>query len=85
MLVFLISVPVHMSVMYYFAKPKLFFWLSAVHLTIILGLGWNLISLYGAMGAAITVLVGQVINFLIPVVWVLRETRKVSDIKAIPN
>ncbi|MBU0569762.1 oligosaccharide flippase family protein [Patescibacteria group bacterium] len=73
MLVFLISVPIHMSVFYYFSYPKLFFWLAIMHFAIIAGVGWNLISIYGAMGAAMTVLVGQIVNFLVPAVWVLRK------------
>lgn len=73
MLTFLISVPVHMAVFYYFSKPSLFVWLSLAHLLIVAGLGWSLISLYGAMGAALTVLVGQVFNFIVPLVWVLRK------------
>lgn len=75
MLIFLISVPFHQAVFYYFSYPKLFFWLSIVHLAIIAGLGWNLISIYGAMGAAVTVLAGQVINFIIPAVWVVKKIR----------
>jgi O-antigen/teichoic acid export membrane protein len=73
MLVFLISVPVHMAVFYYFSYPKLFFWLSLLHLGIISGLGWNLISIYGAIGASVTVLVGQIANFVIPAIWVFRK------------
>lgn len=73
MLVFLISVPVHMSIFYYFSYPKLFFWLSSVHLLIIAALGWKLISVYGVMGAAFTVLVGQIFNFVVPTYWVLRK------------
>lgn len=73
MLVFLISVPVHMTVFYYFSYPKLFFWISLGHLAIIAGLGWNLISIYGAIGAAVTVLIGSIFNFIIPAIWVLRK------------
>jgi O-antigen/teichoic acid export membrane protein len=76
MLIFLISVPIHMSIFYYFSYPKLFFWLALLHLTVIAGLGWNLISACGAIGAALTVLVGQVFNFIIPVVWVIRRIRR---------
>ena len=75
MLIFLISIPVHMSVFYYFSYPKLFFWLSIVHLIIISVLGWKLILLYGAIGAASTVLVGQFVNFVVPLIWVIRNIR----------
>lgn len=73
MLIFLIALPVHMAVFYYFSYPRLFVWLALGHL-IIIGLGgWYLIGLYGAMGAATTVLLGQLFNFLIPAVWVLKR------------
>lgn len=73
MLVFLISVPIHMSVFYYFSYPKLFFWVSLGHLLIIAIMGWNMVSSFGAMGAAFTVLVGQIFNFVVPAYWVLRK------------
>lgn len=76
MLVFLFSVPVHNAVFYYFSYPKLFFWLALGHLVIIAGLGWQLINLFGAMGAAITVLVGAVFNFVIPAVWLFTRIKK---------
>lgn len=73
MLIFLISVPIHMSVFYYFSYPKLFFWLSLGHLAIVGLLGWRLISIYGAVGAALAVLVGQTFDFVVPAIWVLRK------------
>lgn len=76
MLVFLFSVPVHNAVFYYFSYPKLFFWLALGHLLIIAGLGWELISIFGAMGAAITVLAGAIFNFIVPAVWVLRAVNR---------
>lgn len=76
MLIFLFSVPLHMAVIYYFSYPKLFFWVSLGHLAIIAGLGWVLISSFGAMGAAFTVLVGNIFNFVVPGAWVLLKIRK---------
>lgn len=74
-LVFLIAVPVHMAVFYYFSFPKLFFWLSLAHLILVSVLSWNFIPVYGPMGAAIAVLIGHVFNFIIPLVWVFRQIR----------
>src|SRR3990170_2423512 len=74
-LIFLISVPVHSAVFYYFSYPRLFFWLSLVHLMITVFGGWYLISLYGALGAAYIVAVGNIVNFLIPLLWVLKKLR----------
>jgi len=75
-LIFLISVPIHNSVFYYFSYPKLFFYLSIAHATLIGVVGWNLILSMGVMGAAITVLIGQLFNFIVPLIWVLRKIRK---------
>ena len=74
-LIFLISVPVHSAVFYYFSYPRLFFWLSLVHLMITVFGGWYLISLYGALGAAYIVAVGNIVNFLIPLLWVLKKLK----------
>ncbi len=75
-LVYLISVPVHMSIFYYFSYPKLFFYLSLGHLLIITLLGYALIQTYGVIGAAFAVLAGSIFNFVIPFVWVLRKIRR---------
>ena len=75
MLVFLISIPIHTSVFYYFGYPQLFIWISLGHLAIIAVVGWYLISLYGAAGAAVTVLIGTIFNFFVPLVWVLRRLK----------
>ena len=79
MLSFLISVPTHMAIIYYYSKPSFFLWLSILHFLIIAILGWFLTSKYGVVGAATTVLLGQVVNFVIPLLWVLR---KISQTKA---
>ncbi|MDD5147095.1 MAG: oligosaccharide flippase family protein [Candidatus Daviesbacteria bacterium] len=76
MLVFLISVPVHNSIIYYFGKPQVFVWVSIGHLLIIGFLGYLLVSNYGAVGAAVSVLVGMIFNFLIPLGWFLMKVRR---------
>lgn len=76
MLVFLISVPIHNSIIYYFGKPQVFVWVSIGHLLIVSLLGYWLISNYGVVGAAITVLVGTLFNFLVPLGWFLIKIRK---------
>ncbi|OGM18342.1 hypothetical protein A2686_03240 [Candidatus Woesebacteria bacterium RIFCSPHIGHO2_01_FULL_38_10] len=73
MLVLLISVPVHMAIIYYFSYPKFFFYLSITNMILVGFLGWNLISVNGTTGAAITVLLGQIFNFIVPLIWVLRK------------
>lgn len=76
MLIFLISLPIHASIIYYFAKPKVFVWASTGHLLIIGFLGYFLISTYGVIGAAVTVLIGMIFNFLAPLTWFLYKLKQ---------
>jgi O-antigen/teichoic acid export membrane protein len=76
MLIFLISVPVHMAIFYYFSKPSFFFWLSLGHLILITTLSYLLLNSLGVIGAAWAVLAGQFFSFIIPFVWVVREVYK---------
>jgi len=76
MLVFLISLPIHNSIIYYFAKPQVFVWVSFGHLLIIGILGYFLIQSYGLMGAAVSVLVGTIWNLVAPGIWLLIKIRK---------
>ncbi|MCL4416740.1 MAG: oligosaccharide flippase family protein [Actinobacteria bacterium] len=75
MLVFLISLPVHTSIIYYFSKPNVFVWVSICHLLIIGLLGYFLISNFGVIGAATTVLVGMIFNFLAPLAWFIYKLK----------
>jgi O-antigen/teichoic acid export membrane protein len=74
--IFLISIPVHTAVIYYFAYPRLFVWISTIHFLTILLLGLILIPNYGYMGAAYTVVVGNIVNFVIPGIWVINKFKK---------
>ncbi len=76
MLVFLFSVPVHSSVMFYFGRPDIFIWISIGHLFIIGGLGYFMISNFGVIGASLTVLTGTIFNFLYPLIWLLIKLRR---------
>lgn len=76
MLVFLISLPVHMAVYYYYGFPKLFFYIGLGHLMINLFLGWFMIERFGGMGAALTVFTGTLFGFLVPAFWVLGRMAK---------
>ncbi len=77
-LIFLISLPAHQAVFYYFAYPKLFVWVALGNLLIIAMLGWVLISTYGMVGAAVTVLIGNIFNLVVPGLWVLLRFSKQS-------
>lgn len=76
MLVFLFSIPVHHSVIFYFGRPDVFIWVSLGHLLIIGALGYLMISNYGIIGAAGTVLIGTTFNFLAPLIWLLIRLKK---------
>ena len=73
--IFLISVPAHTSIFYYFEYPKLFVFISFGNILITVGAGWYLISNYGFMGAAYAVLLGNIFNFIVPGLWVLAKFR----------
>ena len=76
MLIFLFSIPVHHSVIFYFGRPDVFIWVSVGHLLIIGGLGYLMISNFGVVGAAVTVLAGTTFNFLAPAGWLLLKIKK---------
>ncbi|MFC1649102.1 oligosaccharide flippase family protein [Patescibacteria group bacterium] len=75
MLIFLFSVPVHQSIFYYFAYPRIFLWLALINMIIVLIGGYYAINSFGIMGAATVVLTAQIVNFIIPLVYVLRKFR----------
>lgn len=75
-LIFLFSIPVHHSVIFYFGRPDVFIWVSIGHLIIISVLGYFMISNFGILGSAITVFFGMLFNFLYPLGWLLLKLRK---------
>lgn len=76
MLVFLISVPIHNSIIFYFGKPNIFVWVSIGHLLIIAILGYLAIVNFGVIGASITVLTGSIFNFIAPLIWFFKFVKK---------
>lgn len=74
--IFLISVPVHTSIFYYFSNPKVFVFVGLAQIVLVGGLGWYAISTYGYMGAAFTMLFGNIFNFVVPGIWVLNKFKK---------
>ena len=76
MLIFLFSVPVHNSVIFYYGRPDVFVWVSAGHLLIIGLLGYLLIPQLGILGTSLTVLVGTTFNFFAPLIWLLIKIKK---------
>ncbi len=80
MLIFLVSVPIHNSILYYFGRPKVFIYSSLSQVFINIFIGWILISNYGSMGAAYTVLISMLSSLLIPGVWFLKNYKKDKDL-----
>lgn len=76
MLVFLFSVPVHNTIIFYFGRPDVFIGVAIGHLILTGGLGYVLISNYGIVGASITVLIGTTFNLAYPLIWLLIKLRK---------
>lgn len=76
MLIFLVSTPIHSSIIYYFGNPKLFVWVNLGHLLFVALLGYLLISNFGVIGAATTVLLGMVFNLIIPLIWFMQKINK---------
>lgn len=71
--IFLLSVPAHMAVLYYFSKPKIFVYVTGIHLITTFVLGTYLIQSHGIVGASIAALVGTIFDFLIPLIWVVKK------------
>ena len=76
MVVFLISVPLHNTIIFYFGRSDIFVWVSFVHFLIIGIVGFFMITNYGVIGTALTVLIGMMANFLLPLGWFLYKIRK---------
>lgn len=74
--IFLLSVPIHMAVLYYFSHPKLFVYITLSRMLMTLVLGLILIPQYGAVGASITALIGNITDLLIPGIWVIIRLSK---------
>lgn len=74
-LLFLISVPAHQAVFYYFSQPQILVLSTLIQLLILALVGFYLIPIYGMMGAAWAVLGGTLINLIVPSIWVINRFR----------
>ena len=75
-IIFLVSLPAHQAVFYYFARPQLFVWITLIHIILMIFLGSYMITIMGLMGIALTVLIGNISNFIIPAIWVLLKFKQ---------
>lgn len=74
--IFLLALPIHTTVMYYFARSDIFVWVSLVHLLVVSFLGyWGVIT-YGYLGLAMVMLVGNIFNLIIPGVWLWNRFKR---------
>lgn len=72
-LIFLLALPSHQAILNYFSKPSFFVFLGFGQLIVTAVLGWYLISNWGILGGALTVLVVNIFNFLLPILWVVNQ------------
>lgn len=72
-LIFLLSIPSHQTIFYYFSSPKVFVLISTIILFILVASNLILIPAFGIVGAATSVLIGSIINFMIPTLYVIKK------------
>lgn len=75
-LVFLLALPSHQAIYYYFAKPSIMSNLAVIQLIIVAIGGWILISNLGIVGAGFTALLNNLVGFIVPFVWVVYQFKK---------
>ncbi len=75
-LIFLLSMPAHQVIFYYFSKPNFFIFTSIVQILIVSLLGWFLTLSLGITGMALSVLTGSIFNFVIPGIFVIYQFKK---------
>ncbi len=67
--VFLMTMPINDALLYYFSNSKFFVWLSIAGLLIAVLSGVFLIPQYGMIGAAYSVLIGNIFDLVVPAVY----------------
>ncbi|MDO8638496.1 MAG: oligosaccharide flippase family protein [Candidatus Daviesbacteria bacterium] len=72
-LIFLISLPAHQAIFYFFAQPKIFVGVTLINILTMIFVGLWLVPIYGPIGAAVTLLIGNLVNFILPTIWVIGQ------------
>lgn len=75
-LLFLIAIPSNQAILYFFEKPSIYCISILLQLVIVAFFGIALISRFGTYGAAFTILLENVFNFIFPGAYVLYQFRK---------
>lgn len=73
--IFLVSTPVHSTIIYHYSYPRFFVYVTAINAVIVFVGGYILLPMLGYSGMAISVLVGTVGNLIIPTVWLIRRMK----------
>lgn len=76
MLIYLIAVPVHTAIFYYYARPQVFIYVALGHLLLVYLLGIFLTQQFGIVGLTLAVVAGMVFNLLVPLFYVLNRIKK---------
>ena len=76
MSLFLGSSPIRDSLMYYFGRPRFFFWLGLASLIATVGLSLWLVPVWGIVGSAAVVLVIQIMSLVVSLAYYLYLSRR---------
>lgn len=74
-LILFLALPSHQTIFYYFSNPRAFVWISILILLVMIILNIILISQLGILGAALSVFVGSIINFILPGLYVYKKLK----------
>lgn len=72
-LLFLLALPSHQAIFYYFSKPNVFAALSSIQLITVTLLGILLIPNLGVIGAALAVFTSNLILLILPTLWIIYQ------------
>lgn len=76
MLIYLMSVPIHTVIFYYYSRPQFFIYTAIGHLLLVFFVGNYLAINYGLIGLTIAVCLGMVFNLVVPFLYVINRIRK---------
>lgn len=74
-LIFLLSIPSHQTIFYYYSNPRVFVLISVFISAVLLSSNLLLVPVYGIIGASFSVLIASIINFVIPAIYVLKRLK----------
>lgn len=77
-LIFLMSVPFHNAIIYYFSYPRLFSYLSVINFVVVATLSVYLTKTFGYQATAYAIVAGNFVNFLIPALWFWRRVKSIN-------